>query len=64
MEILKNKKLLIDDLKEGMWVWNATEDKYCIIRYIYKKNDTYRWVDEWGNIIENDELYKYKSEKG
>lgn len=56
--IKANNKLHIDDFEEGMWVWNQTESTYQQLRYICKGKD-YRWVDSWGNIIENDDIYFY-----
>lgn len=54
-----NNKLSLYDLKEGMFVWNETEANYKRIRYIHTGKDYY-WCDDYGNIVENDELYNYK----
>lgn len=56
-----NNKLSVDDLKEGMIVWNETIGEYQRVRYIItNKIGEYHWCDGWGNIIEDDDLYYYK----
>lgn len=56
-----NNKLSLDDLKEGMIVWNETIGEYQRVRYIItNKLREYHWCDGWGNIIEDDDLYYYK----
>lgn len=57
-----NYRLSIADFKERMWVWNNTEEVYQRLRYVLKKDD-YHWVDSYGRIIENDEIYRYQIEE-
>ena len=59
--VILNKRLTPDDLETGMWVWNESQGEYQRVRYIltrYLKG--YHWCDGWGNVIEDDELWKYK----
>lgn len=59
--IKPNNKLSVDDLKEGMFVWNETESAYQRVRYMRPvRSKDYRWCDGWGNIIEDDDLYSYE----
>lgn len=59
--IKSNNKLSVDDLKEGMFVWNETESIYQRVRYMRPaRSKDYRWCDGWGNIIEGDDLYSYE----
>ena len=57
-----NQKLSLQDLEEDMFVWNETQREYQRIRYISigKERKHHYWCDDWGNIIEQDELYNYK----
>lgn len=56
-----NNKLELEDLHEGMYVWNETQEEYQRVRYISTRNrKDYHWVDGWGNDVENDDLYNYK----
>lgn len=58
-ELKPNNKLSLDDLKEGMFVWNETVEEYQRIRYILTGKD-YHWCDGYGNIIEYNDLYSYE----
>lgn len=56
-----NNKLELEDLHEGMYVWNETQEEYQRVRFISTRaRKDYHWADGWGNDIENDELYNYK----
>ena len=56
-----NYVLNIEDLHEGTYVWNETQEEYQRVRYISTRDrKDYHWVDGWGNDIEDDKLYTYK----
>lgn len=57
--VMSNHKLLPYELKEGLHLWDQTEEKYINTRYIQIGKDYY-YGDDFGNIIEDDELYFYR----
>lgn len=57
-KILINKRILPEEYRENLPVYDATDDRYYRLRYIYK-TDSYEWCDDWGNIINGHELWRH-----
>lgn len=59
----RNERLTPNDLKTNMWVWNESQGEYQRVRYIcHNLLNDYHWCDGYGNVIEDDELWRYKKE--
>lgn len=53
------KKLELDKLRPGMWVWNDTKKCYQQLRYVILSDGNYHWADGKNECVEGDTLYRF-----